>query len=374
MKKGLAVIYDPHNVYQFLWYYCTYGKNIEWNVLCLPNSYKGEYLSEPCKKLGIFKTVFRDTLQFDSMSLLKRLLIFIKMFLFALVGKQKTFSRHFINNFIDDYDFDTAVVLTDVGLVSGLFLTLAPEKEIIILEDGMGDYENRKYSNILKRFKNLFELQGFCLSFLGYSNVGHYYPLRTTKNCIKFCSHPEKMLYKKYKEMNLLFNMQKTDLQAFKKYLEIIYPGLNEYFEKKPEVILLTTPINDYISDEKPYIVKLQKYIDENYKGKKLLIKKHPRDNSVYCFSDDISVTEIKSSIPAEVLLPYMKNMEIIFCDHSSTNLYLTAYGYKPKFLYFKDLSRKNLEQQAMCRYRDRKGFEKKLAFFGLGDSQIIEL
>ena len=61
MKKGLAVIYDPHNVYQFLWYYCTYGKDIEWSALCLPNSYKGEYLSEPCRKLGIFKKIYRDT-------------------------------------------------------------------------------------------------------------------------------------------------------------------------------------------------------------------------------------------------------------------------------------------------------------------------
>jgi hypothetical protein len=57
-KKGLAVIYDPHNVYQFLWYYCTYGKDIEWYALCLPNSYKGEYLSNECKKMNIFKEIY----------------------------------------------------------------------------------------------------------------------------------------------------------------------------------------------------------------------------------------------------------------------------------------------------------------------------
>jgi hypothetical protein len=374
MKKGLAVIYDPHNVYQFLWYYCTYGKDIEWSALCLPNSYKGEYLSEPCEKLGIFKNIFRDTQQFDSMPLMKRLIIFIKMFLFALIGKQKFFSKKFIRNFIGDYDFDTAIVLTDVGLVSGLFLTFAPEKEIIILEDGMGDYEARKYSNILRRFKNLFELQGFCLSVLGYSNVGHYYPLRTTKNCIKYCSHPDKMLYKNYKEMKILFDMEKTDVTAFKKYLEIIYPNLSEYFDKKAEVILLTTPISDYISDEKPYVSKIQEYINNNYKGKTILIKKHPRDKATYNFSENITAIEITNSIPAEVLLPYLKDMEILFCDHSSTNLYLTSYGYKPKFLYFIGLSKDNIGQQTMCRYRAKEEFINKLKFFGLGDSQIIEL
>lgn len=374
MKKGLAVIYDPHNVYQFLWYYCTYGKDIEWRALCLPNSYKGEYLSEPCRKLGIFKKIYRDTHQFDSMPVIKRLFLFMKMVLYALIGQQKLFSKHFIKKFIGEYDFDIAVVLTDVGFVSGLFLTLAPEKEIVILEDGMGDYEARKYGNILKRYKNLFELQGFCLSVLGYSNVGHYYPLRTTKNCIKYCSHPDKMLYKNYKEMKVLFDMEKTDVSAFKKYLEIIYPNLNEYFEKRAEVILLTTPINDYISDEKPYVTRIQEYINNNYKGKTVLIKKHPRDIINYSFSKDVTVKEITNSIPAEVLLPYIEDMEILFCDHSSTNLYLTTYGYKPKFLYFVGLTKDNIEEQAMCRYRAKNEFIDKLSFFGLGDSRIIEL
>ena len=42
--KGLAIIYDPHNLYQFLWYYCNKGKIKEWDALCLPNGYKGEYM------------------------------------------------------------------------------------------------------------------------------------------------------------------------------------------------------------------------------------------------------------------------------------------------------------------------------------------
>ena len=58
MKKGLAVFYDPHNVYQFLWYYCTYGGgNMEWSALCLPNSFLGDQVSEFCKKLDIFKKI-----------------------------------------------------------------------------------------------------------------------------------------------------------------------------------------------------------------------------------------------------------------------------------------------------------------------------
>ena len=374
MKKGLAVIYDPHNVYQFLWYYCTYGKDIEWSALCLPNSYKGEYLSEPCKKLGIFKTIYRDTLQFDSMSLLKRLIIFIKMFLFALVGKQKTFSRNFINKFIKDYDFDTAVVLTDVGLVSGLFLTLAPEKEIIILEDGMGDYEAREWKNILKNFTRFYDIQGFLLSLLGYSNVGHYFPLRTTKYCIKFCSHPDKMIYRKYKDIKLLFDFSNTDMDLFKKLLRIIYTGIENYFSDKKDVILFTTPFNDLTQDKEKYNKKIEKFFNENYNARKMLIKKHPRDVSVYTFDGSISVTEIDNSIPAEVLLPFLNGIEIFFCGHSSTNLYITSYGYNPSFFYFNGLEEESKAGNTLCKYRSKDKFIERLQFFGLGKSKVIEL
>lgn len=374
MKKGLAVIYDPHNVYQFLWYYCTYGKDIEWDALCLPNSFKGEYLSQLCKKLGLFKNVYRDTTPFDSIPLIKRFFIFIKMLFFALFGQQRAFSRSIINKYINNSDFDIAVVLTDVGFISGLFLTLAPEKEIIILEDGMGDYELRKYSNIFKRIRNLFEIQGFCLAILGYSNVGHYYPLRTTKNCIKYCSHPDKMLYRDYKEMKVLFDMEKTNITLFKKYLEVLYPEILDYFKEVADLIILTTSFCDYVSDEKPYINKIQSYVNNNYQGKKILIKKHPRDNAIYNFSSNIVVSEIPSSIPAEVLLPYIGNIEIIFCDHSSTNLYLMPYGYNPKFIYFSNLFEESKMHQSLCRYRKRQDFIDRLRFFGLQKSEIIDL
>ena len=373
-KKGLAVIYDPHNVYQFLWYYCTYGKDIEWSALCLPNSYKGEYLSEPCKKLGVFKTIFRDTQQFDSMSLKKRLLIFLKMFFYALVGKQKKFSRNFINKFIGNYDFDTAVVLTDVGLVSGLFLTLAPEKEIIILEDGMGDYEAREWKNIFKSFSRFYDVQGFILSLLGYSNIGHYFPLKTTKNCIKFCSHPDKMLYRKYKDIKLLFDFTDTYINLFKQLLSKIYIGIEEYFSDKKDLILFTTPLNDLTPNKEKYNKKVEHYINNYYKGRSILIKKHPRDISIYSFDKSITVTEIDNAIPAEVLLPFLKDMEIIFYGHSSTNLYLVSFGYNPSFFYFNGLDEESKAGNSLCKYRSKKDFKERLKFFELEKSKVIEL
>ena len=336
-KKGLAVIYDPHNVYQFLWYYCTYGKDIEWYALCLPNSYKGEYLSSSCEKLGIFKKVFKDTKPFDAMPLAKRLGLFLKMFLYALVGQQKRFVKKFIGAYIDRLDFDTAVILTDVGFVSGMFCQLGKEKEIVILEDGMGDYVQRKWSNIFSHFYNFFDFQGFLLSALGYSNVGHCFPLRTTKKCIKFCSHPEKMPYKKYKEMKILFDMSNTDKVLFQKYVTILYPDINEFFSVKTDLVFFTTPLTDFITDAEPFIRVLENYIASNFKS--VLIKRHPRDKAVYDFGKNVSVSEIEQKIPAEVMLPYLSGYTIIFMAYSSITLYLDSLKCNSKFIYFNDLN-----------------------------------
>ena len=374
MKKGIAVIYDPHNIYQFLWYYCTYGKDIEWNALCLPNLYKEEKLSNYCQKLGIFKNIYRDTHPFATMSLVNRFFLFLKMILFAILGLQKSFSKKFIKKYIDNSDFDIAVVLTDVGFISGLFLTQAPEKEIIILEDGMGDYEPREWKNILKSFFRFYDIQGFIFSLMGYSNIGHYYPLRTTKKCIKFCSHIDKMPYKEYKEIKLLFDFTETDKELFRQLLAKIYIGIEKYFIPQKDIILFTTPLNDYTTHKEKYIKRVEQYINSHYNEKSLVLKKHPRDISVYSFDKTISVTEIDNTIPAEVLLPFLGNLDIVFCGHSSTNLYLIAFGYNPSFFYFKGLEEDCKTGNIMCKYRSKDDFKTRLKFFELEKSEIIEL
>lgn len=373
MKKGLVVIYDPHNLYQFLWYYSSYGKNIEWEVLCLPNSHMGEYLSGTCEKIGIFKKVHRDTQVFDSMPLKNKLVLFFKMMLYALVGQQKMFAKKFLGKYVNTEEYDEFVILTDVGFVSGLFLTFAKEKKVVILEDGIGDYLVRKYSNFFRHCHNFFDNQGFVLSLLGYSNTGHVYPLRTTKNCIKFSSHPEKMYYKKYKEFKLLFDQDKTDITLFNEKVEILYPAIKEYFCEKYDIVLFTTPSIDFTKNNQKYTKLVECFIN-NTGCRSLLIKKHPRDKEIYNFADEIKVTEIPQSIPGEVMMPYLKDIEIYFMDISSINLYMSSYKYNPKFFYFKDLRKDNLEEKNILgTYPNKSEFLEKLSFFNL-DKNVIEL
>ena len=371
-KTGLAIIYDPHNVHQFLWWYCTYGKDMEWYALCLPNSYKGEYLSSSCEQLGIFTKVFKDTLPFDAMPIIKRLRLFCKMFLYALFGQQKKFCKRFIGSYIDNLDFDTAVILTDVGFISGMFCQFAKEKEIVILEDGTGDYSIRKWLNIFSHIYNFFDFQGFILSLLGYSNTGHYFPLRTTNNCVKFCSHPEKMVYKKYKEMKLLFDMSLTDEVLFQKYTSLLYPDLDKFFVEKKQLIFFTMPLTDCVTNPEPFIKITEDYITSHFMS--VLIKRHPRDKAVYNFGENILVSEIDQRIPAEVILPYLKGMNIIFMQNSSTNLYMDAFNYKPQFFYYNQLhAESKKEKNILNQYPARDEFDKNISFIS-SNIDVIEL
>lgn len=90
-KKGVALIYNPHNLHQFIWYYCTYGRDYDWTALCFPNGYKGEYMSEYCKKSGIFKEIIRRSESFVTIPVRKKCIMFIQMFLYALTKQQMNY-------------------------------------------------------------------------------------------------------------------------------------------------------------------------------------------------------------------------------------------------------------------------------------------
>ena len=371
-KHGLVVIYDPHNLYQFLWYYSTYGKEMVWDALCLPNSYKGEYLSGTCGKLGIFRNIYTDTKPFDSLPILSRLLLFCKMFFSALFGKQRQFARRFICGYTGKLDFDAAVILTDVGFISGMFCLLADHKDVVILEDGMGDYINRKYSNIFSHLHNFFDLQGFMLSALGYSNTGHYFPLRTTKQCTKFSSHPDKMAYRNYKVIKTLFDMTLTDDVLFRRLVKSAWTGVAEYFSRPVEAMLFTTPLTDYVKDAQPYISLIEGYINEHVSS--LMLKRHPRDTAEYRFCRDVHVVDIDQSIPTEVLLPFLKDIKIFFCRHSAINLYTASFNHTASFFYFKQLHQKSAsETNVLDKYKSIEALKKELSFFGV-NANIIEL
>ena len=149
MKKGIVVFVTPQMLNQFLWYYCTYGKNVEWHAYSLPNT-NGEknQIIESCKKLGIFKEISEITDTFNDLSVSKKNILLINMIFCSVFRLKYKFCKKTLENYFSDLSFDIAVINNDFNLISGMLTQFSKKKEIVILEDGTADYYERKWTNI----------------------------------------------------------------------------------------------------------------------------------------------------------------------------------------------------------------------------------
>ena len=118
-KRGLAVIYDPHNLYEFIWYYCNKGKSKKWDALCLPNAQKGEYMHTYCEKSEVFETVIRKNTGYEGSSSKEKINMFLSMFGYFVTGRRKSYCKKLINQFVNIDEYDEIVIIADVGIVSG---------------------------------------------------------------------------------------------------------------------------------------------------------------------------------------------------------------------------------------------------------------
>ena len=372
MSKGLAIIYDPHNLYQFLWYYCTYGKNKKWDALCLPNGFKGQYMDAYCKKCGVFENIYSDDKDFLAVPLSQQLKIFLQMFGYAIIGQQKRFCRKFLNKYVNIDEYDEINVMTDVGLVSSLAIGLGSQKEVVIMEDGVGDYLNRSYTNLFKEFFHLHTWKGFSLAFLGYANVGHVFPLRSTRHCNKYSSHPELMKYTKYASVNKLYDFDKTNMNVFNSAIVKLYGAISKFNFDNYDAIVFTEPLEDYFSNPKRYYKLVEEYISKN--TKKILIKKHPREEWNYTFSDSVQVDIFDQSIPAEVMIPYIKNKKLIFDPSSSIMLYFDSESNTVCSLYFINALSEEQSISVLGAYPTKETLISNLNKYGINRFEIIDL
>lgn len=339
-KQGLIVVYDPHNLLEFLWYYATHGKEYEWTALCLPNGYKGEYMGDYCERCGIFKRIIRKKEEFLSASAGRKAVIFLDMLANAVVGRQEALIRRFLKDYDVDVDaFDRLVVMTDVGLISGMVVSLGKHKDVVIMEDGTGDYYERTYSQIRHHLNKSDMWQGMLVSAMGYSNPGHFFPLRTTRYAVKYCSKISQMKYRNYREMRQLFDFEKTDMELYNELIRRAYGDFDVNRLKESDIVFFTVPLVDYLEDTENHVSRIVGYVNGLVaEGKRrVVVKRHPRDPQTYRFSEEAEVYEIDNSIPSEVLLPYVKDKTLVFFDACSTLLNIKDES-DIVMLYMKDL------------------------------------
>lgn len=350
--KGLAVIYDPHNLYQFIWYYCNQGKQKEWDALCLPNGYKGEYMHTYCEVADIFSKIYKYDSDFSNMPALQKLKMILRMFGHAVIGKRKIFCEKLVNSYVNVNEYDEIVVIADVGIVSGACVALGCEKKVVILEDGIGDYGIRPRWISKEKMKSLYNWQGFFLAIMGYCSPG-WFRLDTDKYCIKYSSQPEKMRYQNYKEIRQLYTSEGTDTKLFDQIIRKLYPTIENLDFEKTDAILFTRSLKDFVTDDTKYKKRIENYVNDHYEN--ILLKKHPRESEKYCFKEEIKCIEIDNSIPAEVLLPYLKGKEIVLITTSAIMLYMKAYELKCKIIVFKGMYEDSITSNAHYRSLNEK-------------------
>lgn len=346
MLKGLAIIYDPHNLYQFIWYYCSTEceKDKKWDALCLPNGYKGEYMHEYCERAGIFEEIYRNNTDFSKLEIMKKLRMVISMFFYFLMEKRKSYCKKLLNRFVDIDTYDEIVIIADVGIVSGACCALGDEKKVVILEDGISDYGDRPRFIRNADRKSFYKWQGLIMSFMGYCSPGWYY-LKTDRQCIKYCSQPDLMEFREYKEIRQLFDAKVTEWDRFKVLTEKIYPEIKEIDFNGVDAMIFTRPIDDFVVNCDKYCNRISDYIKDNYKN--VLLKRHPREKTGYRL-DGIKALLVDNSIPAEVILPYIRGIDVITVTTTAVMISFPAYGINSKVIYLKGLWEESKAQNTM--------------------------
>lgn len=337
---GLAVIYTARDLQEFLWFYSSEGQAYRWVAVCCPFGEREctSFMDDYCRKSGIFEDVIVCNKHFKIMDTKEKVKLFSRMVLNFLVGRRRKFCEKIVADCTGRIDYDAAVVSSDYGILTGAIIANAKYKKVYILEDGAGDFRDRPKGYIFKHFKSKGQILGFLLAKMGYSNPSFNYKFNDTKYCFKFSSQPEKMKYRNYLEIRQLFVVSGGEKDAYNKLLEKTF-NLNIPFEEY-DLIFFTTPLHDFTKEIEKYQKLTEQYIDNHYSGKRILVKKHPRDYVNYNFQCVSECTIISGSIPGEILVPFLDKIDIISMFPSSI-LFFIDYEKCCKVFCYKDFMKK---------------------------------
>lgn len=356
-KKALAVVAGPYRFCQVLWLY-TAHKEYKWSILLIPYG-KGNdavrKLEAVCRKLGIFEHIFCPQVVGENSPLGQKLAFAVKMVFFYVTGRKKVFMRRMLEKVTGGEKFSAAFVGCEYSILEGAIIGLADEMEVSIFEEGLGDYcERRGWSGF-----SMEVLAGFLFSQMGYFNPGCHFELKNTRLCVKYSSRPDMLKYRKYRKILSLFTGGDDMKREYQALLEQAYPiremSLNEY-----DVILLTNPLEDFLEDGTAYYELLHQWLQEHYKDKKILIKKHPRDEYSYQWYD-LQCDFLNPDVPAEVFLSLINRQKVILMYASTLLISLLQKKENVSVIKFKNIHGKYEEE-----------LPELLTLFGMQDRMVI--
>lgn len=310
-KKALAVVAGPYRFYQVLWLYTQFPE-LEWSILLLPYG-KGDRvikdLHEKSERAGIFKRIYHSDMIGQDSGVMKQIVMFLKMLGYFMIGKRKHLMKQIIRSQTEGNEYDVYFVGCEYSIIEGAMIGLADEKEVYIFEEGLSDYTPRKKYPSL----NWKEIISFCFTKMGYFSPYYTFEVEKIGKCIKYASLPSLLGLRNYKEIRQLINRSNV---VFERLLNIVY-GITTDLLAEYDAILFTTVFEGEIKNSEQYLKGIHHWLLENYQNKKILIKKHPRDQQKYMW-EDLECHICDLNIPAEVLLGILKDQDVLMMEIST--------------------------------------------------------
>ena len=337
-KKGLVYIATPKHLRDFLWFYAAGHSRAGYSCICGASSAEDD-LFKACERSGIFKKI--SIVPDLSKAGVKELFLLHLRILFSLVtGRKRQFAERLLSESSKEPMPDFFVCPCDFGLLPGLMVYLARYYPVIQLEEGISEYaeKSRSYVPSLSRIINdpLF-FYYWLLSKTDYADCTFRMGTLGDRYCLKYVSHPSLLKYREYREIRKLYDFKGNTRDEYLSLADRAF--LVNDVPPDTDLIIFTAVLSDFSLDEEAYVKKMCAYISERFKGKKAVLKRHPRDNSDALSLPDLKVTEIKSSVPGELLIHMLPKVPVISFSFSTVLLEAASQG-SPIILFFlKDIS-----------------------------------
>ncbi len=341
-KKALAIVAGPYRLLQTLWFTELY-KEYKWSVVLLRYGEDLEILKsmkEDCKRVGRFENIYTVVTVSRFSSLFEKGKEILEMLFFYLIGQKKIFCKQLIEKNIGTFDYDLLCLASSYSIFEGAVLNFAKDIPTIIMQEGMADYIEPTVE-----YNKIYEIAGKLLQKMEYVNFLCQKSYNPYKYCVKYATIPSKILDTNFKEIRQLFDAKYVDRDIFSDIIKKTYNIKTEI--NKFDLIIFSSVTQSKVPGED--IEKLRQWLNLHYKGKKILIKKHPQDICNYDWKElDI---EIKfTNIPGEVLLQLLNTNHILFAFPSSILLEVVSRDY---FFYDVIFYKNNMRKEYQDNFKD---------------------
>ncbi|MBQ4312727.1 MAG: hypothetical protein IJC18_00830, partial [Clostridia bacterium] len=313
-----------------------------------------------------FSRIIECPYNYQTYSLADKIKLFLPRLGNFLIGRRKVYCRELIDSLTGGERYDIHVVPSDYGIYSGAVIANAKTDNVVILEDGTGDYLPRPKWFILKRLNNPNDIAGFLLAKMGYCNSANNYRLHDTNYCVKYSSMPNEMIYRDYKEINPLFDFTHTDTEQYNSLISRTFFDGCKCDLSRVDAVFFTAALTDFGGENDKFYAATEQYLDSAYSGANILLKLHPRDTHEYVSRSNTFDLSVRDYVPAEVIITAIKDKPALLMFPSTVIFALNAVGADYKILYYKELSKLNPKYDYF--------FRTKTEQFGIGADRILEL